>query len=96
MSRNYVRLAGVCRELDPVRFSPSGRPVFAFTLATQGKGPEDVHRIVCFGDMAAVAERLVQVDEPVRVSGTLTYRRIEIFGHTTREAEVMASAVEAR
>lgn len=88
--KNSVNLMGNLGKDPDVRKTQQDLTVATFSVATKRNANADTewHRVVCFGDLADRAEKMLQKGTLVDVVGRLQYRKYEKDGEEKQITEI--------
>ena len=88
--KNSVNLMGNLGRDPDIRKTQQDLTVATFSIATKHKANADTqwHRVVCFGDLADRAEKMLQKGTLVDVQGRLQYRKYEKDGVERQITEI--------
>ncbi|HZL21149.1 MAG TPA: single-stranded DNA-binding protein [Polyangia bacterium] len=102
MTKNEMTLIGFLGSDPELKYTPSGRPVTNFSVATTERWKDKAgaaqertewHRIVAWGSLAEVVAKHLQKGRHVYIAGPLRSREYEKDGVTRRVWEVIANEV---
>jgi single-strand DNA-binding protein len=96
LSYNRVELGGRCVADAELRYTPKGKAVCSFRIATNDTRTAEFHSVVAWEDVAEAAAEHLKKGSPVYVEGRLQTRTWDApDGSKRRATEVIANSVRA-